>query len=155
MEGTVPSRAQADTPRTPPIMSAHDMEPTIAYLITQLQHPVDLFEDRRLCDEIAKRGADATRELLNFLPQNPVLSERLLRTILDGLHDESARNRVRNDLEARIEPNNHPTVRRVCMRLTALYFQNASHIGARLLDFANTGADETRIDAIVPICRTH
>ncbi|MDI1434925.1 restriction endonuclease [Polyangium sorediatum] len=118
---------------------------TLSELVLKLQRPgVDMFEQQLLRGAITQRGVDAARELLNFIAQDAPLVEGLLRDTLKGIRDEPARERIRNELERRIEPNHEPPVRRVCMRLLGTHFPQATHVGARLLDFAASSATETR-----------
>ncbi|MDC3958539.1 restriction endonuclease [Polyangium jinanense] len=132
---------------------------TISELVLKLQRPgADMFEQLDLREKITRRGVEAARDLLNFIAQDAPLVEGLLRDTLKGIRDESERERIRNELERRIEPNNEPSVRRVCMRLLAVHFPQATHIGPRLLDFAASSATETRdmrMDALKAAAKFH
>jgi hypothetical protein len=118
---------------------------SIAALVLSLQKSgLDMFEQRRHREEIARRGADAMRELLPLISSDPPLVEGLLLETLRRLTDDSSRTMIRYELEHRIAPNNEPSTRRVSIRVLVELYPDATHVGHILLDFAADGSRETK-----------
>jgi len=118
---------------------------SITELLRKLQRPgLDLFERTQYVNAIASRGAAAVRELLPAVSSDPKLVGSLLREALDATSDAAERERLRDDLEQRITPNNELQLRKVCIGLLADHYPDATHIGLRLLESAADRERETR-----------
>lgn len=118
---------------------------SITELILKLQRfGIDLFEQRRHREEIARRGREAIRELLPLIPSDPPLLEGVLLETLRGIAEPAERERARDDLEHQLAPNNDPSARKICIRLLAERYPDATHVGQRLIDFATNHAHESK-----------
>jgi HJR/Mrr/RecB family endonuclease len=95
-------------------------------------------------EEIMRGGAGAARELMQLIQDDPALIESLLRDTLKRVADASEREQLRDHLESLMAPHNEPVTRKVCIRLLAAQYPEATHIGQRMLDFAASSTHETR-----------
>jgi hypothetical protein len=124
---------------------------SISDIVRRLQQPnVDMFEQRRLREEITHHGAAAVHDLLRLVLLDPTLVEGLLRDSLAATQDEAGRSEALHELERHIMPAHDVIVRRACMRLLAGYFPNEASAGIELGEIFQRDSEtrEIRLEAL-------